>query len=228
MEDGEMLQIDELPSMESCFPSVIIDFIASQIRLLGSQADELHNSSRSMESYFLELLGRDENEGEKKIWAGGPSHSTKKGDLSKGHKCLEWLDRQEPNSVLYVSFGTTTLKDDIKELALGLEQSVSKFIWELGDVDKVDVFDTRDVRRPQLPEGFEERVKDMGIVVRDWAPQLEILGHPSTGAFMSHCGWNPCTESISMGVPIAAWPMHSDQPRNALLITDVLKWVWLS
>jgi len=26
-----------------------------------------------------------------------------------------------------------------------------------------------------------------------------------------------------MGVPIATWPMHSDQPRNAALITEVLK-----
>lgn len=26
-----------------------------------------------------------------------------------------------------------------------------------------------------------------------------------------------------MGVPIAAWPMHSDQPRNAMLVTEVLK-----
>lgn len=93
----------------------------------------------------------------------------------------------------------------------------------LRDADKLDVFDTRDIRRPLLPKGFEERVKDTGMVVRDWAPQLEILGHPSTGAFMSHCGWNSCMESISMGVPIATWPMHSNQPRNALLITDVLK-----
>ena len=30
-------------------------------------------------------------------------------------------------------------------------------------------------------------------------------------------------ESISMGVPIAAWPMHSDQPYNALSITELLK-----
>lgn len=30
-------------------------------------------------------------------------------------------------------------------------------------------------------------------------------------------------ESISMGVPIAAWPMHSDQPRNAVLVTQVLR-----
>ncbi|KAI6696815.1 hypothetical protein NL676_016934 [Syzygium grande] len=65
--------------------------------------------------------------------------------------------------------------------------------------------------------------RDLGVVVRDWAPQLEILGHPATGGFLSHCGWNSCMESISMGVPILAWPMHSDQPWNAVLITRVLK-----
>ncbi|GMP86725.1 hypothetical protein CsSME_00039398 [Camellia sinensis var. sinensis] len=40
---------------------------------------------------------------------------------------------------------------------------------------------------------------------------------------MSHCGWNSCLEGITMGVPIAAWPMHSDQPKNAVLVTDILK-----
>ncbi|PQQ07615.1 zeatin O-glucosyltransferase-like [Prunus yedoensis var. nudiflora] len=30
-------------------------------------------------------------------------------------------------------------------------------------------------------------------------------------------------ESITMGVPIAAWPMHSDQPRNTVLITRLLR-----
>nr|GEV53974.1 zeatin O-glucosyltransferase-like [Tanacetum cinerariifolium] len=39
---------------------------------------------------------------------------------------------------------------------------------------------------------------------------------------MSHCGWSSCIESISIGVPMAIWPMHSDQPRNAVLITKVL------
>ena len=116
--------------------------------------------------------------------------------------------------MLYVSFGTTTFMEDeqIRELALGLEQSEVNFLW---------VFD--EVRRPQLPDGFEVRVKEKGMVVRDWAPQLEILGHNSTGGFMSHCGWNSCLESMSLGVPIAAWPMHSDQPVNAVLITEVLK-----
>lgn len=63
----------------------------------------------------------------------------------------------------------------------------------------------------------------MGLVVREWAPQLEILAHPGTGGFVSHCGWNSCMESITMGVPIGTWPMHSDQPRNAVLITKLLK-----
>ena len=40
---------------------------------------------------------------------------------------------------------------------------------------------------------------------------------------MSHCGWNSCMESITCGVPIATWPMHSDQPYNAVLISKVLK-----
>ncbi|KAL2480680.1 UDP-glycosyltransferase 74D1 [Abeliophyllum distichum] len=66
-------------------------------------------------------------------------------------------------------------------------------------------------------------MEGVGIVVRNWAPQLEILAHKSTGGFKSHCGWNSCLESITMGVPIAAWPMHSDQPLNAIFITEILK-----
>jgi hypothetical protein len=114
-------------------------------------------------------------------------------------------------------------EEEIEQLAIGLEKSKKKFIWVLRDADKGDIFDGNEVKRHVLPEGFDERVEGMGLVVRDWAPQLEILSHPSTGGFMSHCGWNSTLESISMGVPIAAWPMHSDQPRNSVLITQVFK-----
>ncbi|XWS43114.1 hypothetical protein CRYUN_Cryun16bG0074300 [Craigia yunnanensis] len=112
--------------------------------------------------------------------------------------------------------------EQIKELAIGLRRSNQKFIWVLRDADKGDVFDG-EVRTLELPKGYEDSVKDMGLVVRDWAPQLEILAHPRTGGFVSHCGWNSCMESFTMGVPIGAWPMHSDQPRNAVLITKLLK-----
>lgn len=89
------------------------------------------------------------------------------------------------------------------------------------DADRGNFF-AGDVKSAGLPEGYEERIKDVGLVVRDWAPQLEILAHPSTGGFMTHCGWNSCLESITMGVPIAAWLMHSDQPKNAYLVTEIL------
>jgi len=59
--------------------------------------------------------------------------------------------------------------------------------------------------------------------VRGWAPQLEILSHSSMAVYMSHCGWNSCMESLSMGVPVMVWPMHSDQPWNAVLLTEILK-----
>ncbi|KAH0686052.1 hypothetical protein KY285_016595 [Solanum tuberosum] len=104
-----------------------------------------------------------------------------------------------------------------------LEQSQQNFIWVLRDADKENVFLDDFTKKIKLPKGFEERVKERGIVVRDWAPQLEILAHNSTGGFLSHCGWNSCMESISMGVPLAAWPMHSDQPRNTVLITKILE-----
>jgi len=75
--------------------------------------------------------------------------------------------------------------------------------------------DTGEVGKTELPEGFEERVEGRGMVV-NWAPQLEILRHSSTGSFLSHCGWNSCVESISMGVPLSTWPVSYDQPSNAM------------
>lgn len=74
-----------------------------------------------------------------------------------------------------------------------------------------------------MPAYYERRVARLGMVVRGWAPQLDILGHRATGLFMTHCGWNSCMEILSMGVPMAAWALHSDQRKHALLVTEVLK-----
>ncbi|CAO2042717.1 unnamed protein product [Urochloa humidicola] len=62
-----------------------------------------------------------------------------------------------------------------------------------------------------------------GMVITGWAPQLEILAHGATAAFLSHCGWNSTIESMSHGKPILAWPMHSDQPLNAELVCKHLE-----
>jgi len=219
-------RVPEFPSIEACFPTQFIDFIVSQYEFHKLNDGNMYNTSRVIEGPYLELLER--IGGGKKVWALGPFNPLaveKKDSIGFRHSCMEWLDKQEPSSVIYVSFGTTTtLRDEqIQEIASGLEESKQKFIWVLRDADKGNIFDGSEAKRYELPKGFEQRVEGMGLVVRDWAPQLEILSHTSTRAFMSHCGWNSCLESISMGVPIAAWPMHSDQPQNAVLITEVLK-----
>ncbi|XP_024031798.1 zeatin O-glucosyltransferase [Morus notabilis] len=216
---ADLIIPEDVPSMEGCVPPEIMELSFRECTFVKLSSGNLYNTSMAIERPYVNLMARILPN--KKHWAIGPLNmvtlSEKK--VSNGrHMCLEWLDKQAPRSVIYVSFGTTTTFTDeqIGELALGLEQSGQKFIWVLRDAEKA-------TRKVELPKGFEERAKDVGIVMRDLAPQLEILGHPSTGGFLSHCGWNSCIESIAMGVPIGAWPMHSDQPRNTSLITQVLK-----
>uniref|UniRef100_A0A803R3A0 Glycosyltransferase n=1 Tax=Cannabis sativa TaxID=3483 RepID=A0A803R3A0_CANSA len=253
-----VLPIKHIPSWVSCFPTVVIEFINKQLQELNFQAGDIFNSCRIIEGIFLQRLVNEIGL-DKKMWAIGPLHkmtTISSKEIKDQDKWLfEWLEKQEPNSVLYVSFGTLTdfSEEEINEIAVGLELSDVKFIWALREADKVDD-DSESIPRNNgeintqsllaspksrpcnnlstheeeswrslLPGGFEERIKGMGIVVREWVPQVEILRHKSIGGFMSHCGWNSCMESISFGVPIAAWPMHSDQPINALFLTEVLK-----
>ncbi|KAH6828715.1 hypothetical protein C2S53_018064 [Perilla frutescens var. hirtella] len=219
--------MEQLPSMEGCFSLEFQKFTESQRRDGNFHSGAIYNTSRIMEGLYLDLVEKSRMFGPDKHWALGPLSAVfehEKADSKSPSECLEWLDKQPPNSVIFVSFGTTCSFSDeeVKELALGLERSEQRFVWVLRDADTGDIFEG-EVRRAELPQGFEERVRERGIVVREWAPQLQILEHCATGGFLSHCGWNSCLESISLGVPIAAWPMHSDQPRNAVLITKVLK-----
>nr|GEY62848.1 UDP-glycosyltransferase 90A1-like [Tanacetum cinerariifolium] len=76
---------------------------------------------------------------------------------------------------------------------------------------------------PTLDDGFEERVKEKGVVVREWVNQREILEHEIVKGFVSHCGWNSVLESICAGVPILAWPLSAEQPLNAKFVVDEIK-----
>ncbi|WOH06469.1 hypothetical protein DCAR_0625897 [Daucus carota subsp. sativus] len=217
---------DHLLSQEGCVPMEFIEILMGQSHLANQFASGvIHNTSKAIEGKYVEFLDREEFSGGIKQWALGPFNPISIPNEEKiRHKCLTFLDKQSPGSVIYVSFGTTISFTDeqIQELALGLEKSEQTFIWVLRDADRGDIYAGPE-RKAELPTGFEDRIKERGMIVRDWVPQLEILAHPSTGGFMSHCGWNSCLDSITMGVPIAAWPMHSDQPRNAMLVVDILK-----
>ncbi|XP_023771937.1 zeatin O-glucosyltransferase [Lactuca sativa] len=226
-DDESYKQLTKVSAFDGSIPAEFIESMISHEVCNTFNSGNLHDTCNVFDRKYIDFLAKEGLSGSTKQWAMGPFNPvaiSDKENLGKRHISLEWLNKQAKDSVIYVSFGTTTTlsDDEIRELANGLENSQHKFIWVLRDADKVDIFDGK-VRRVELPKGFEERLGEQGLVVREWAPQLEILAHPATGGFMSHCGWNSSMESITMGVPIAAWPMHSDQPRNAMLVTEVLK-----
>eukprot|EP00250_Pteridium_aquilinum_P017541 c23681_g3_i2 orf=218-1654(-) len=133
--------------------------------------------------------------------------------------CLLWLDKQASASVLYVSFGSVTSlnKLQLEELAYGLEASEKPFLWVL----RLGSFE--ESLSELLPYGFLERTKNRGYIV-PWCPQLLVLSHYATGAFLTHCGWNSILENICLGgVPIICWPDAAEQALNARVIVDVWK-----
>ncbi|XP_024928199.3 UDP-glycosyltransferase 90A1 [Ziziphus jujuba] len=131
---------------------------------------------------------------------------------------IEWLDQklEQGSSVLYVAFGSQAevSTQQLEEIAIGLEESMVNFLWVVRK-NELELTDNSD--------GFEERVKDRGMVVRDWVDQREILMHESVHGFLSHCGWNSVLESICAGVPILAWPVMAEQPLNAKMVVEEIK-----
>ncbi|CDP21827.1 unnamed protein product [Coffea canephora] len=109
-------------------------------------------------------------------------------------ECLEWLDPKDPNSVVYVNFGSVTVMtpDQLVEFAWGLANSKQTFLW---------------IIRPDLVSGacailppeFLEETKDRGLLA-SWCPQEQVLSHPAIGGFLTHSGWNSTLESICSGV----------------------------
>lgn len=152
------------------------------------------------------------------------------GDID-GSECLSWLKRQPTGSVLYVSFGSggTLSREQIIELAIGLERSEQRFLWVVrGASDQLShgsFFGAQSLDDPFgfLPNRYLNRIKDRGLLVPSWAPQIKVLSHKSTGGFLTHCGWNSILESIINGVPLIAWPLYAEQRMNAAMLTQGLK-----
>uniref|UniRef100_A0A0C9RU07 TSA: Wollemia nobilis Ref_Wollemi_Transcript_13135_1852 transcribed RNA sequence n=1 Tax=Wollemia nobilis TaxID=56998 RepID=A0A0C9RU07_9CONI len=144
-----------------------------------------------------------------------------------GTRCLGWLDKQRDSSVLYIAFGSVASMSvkQVREIAWGLEGSGRCFLWVLQGrfLDEEKSRDPEEVFSQFLAEGFQTRIRDRGLVVSSWVPQIRILAHPSIGGFVSHCGWNSLLEGIWNGVPFAAWPLQAEQPMNRLFIVDELE-----
>ncbi|KAL0342486.1 UNVERIFIED_CONTAM: UDP-glycosyltransferase 83A1 [Sesamum calycinum] len=136
--------------------------------------------------------------------------------LCEDTSCLSWLNEKPAASVVYVSFGSLAVfsQHQLDELALGLELSGRPFLWVVRS-------DLANGSQAEYLSGFMERVVGIGKIV-EWAPQEEVLSHPSVVCFLSHCGWNSTLEGLSRGVPFLCWPYFADQFYNQKYICE--KW----
>ncbi|MCL7034427.1 hypothetical protein MKW94_002256 [Papaver nudicaule] len=123
-------------------------------------------------------------------------------------KCLEWLDSKEPDSVVYVNFGSIAVMttQQLVEFAWGLANTKRPFLW----IIRPDLVVGESA---MLPPEFIEETKERGLLA-SWCPQELVLNHPSIGGFLTHCGWNSSIESLSSGIPMVCWPFFADQQTN--------------
>ncbi|XP_046544022.1 UDP-glucuronosyltransferase 1A1-like [Haliotis rubra] len=53
------------------------------------------------------------------------------------------------------------------------------------------------------------------VLLTDWMPQSDLLAHPNTKLFITHCGASGQSEAFLHGVPMIGFPMFAEQPSNA-------------
>ncbi|KAL8050832.1 hypothetical protein ABFX02_06G105200 [Erythranthe guttata] len=139
-------------------------------------------------------------------------------------ECLRWLDSQPIKSVVFLCFGRRGFFSgkQLKEMAIGLENSGCRFLWAVRDPPGAAAREEADLEA-LLPEGFLERTKDRGMVLKSYAPQMEVLSHESVGGFVTHCGQCSLLEAVSFGVPMIGWPLYAEQRMNRVFMVEEMK-----
>jgi UDP-glucosyl transferase 73C len=218
----------QLPAIFKPGPNEVLNGLRRRIRDAEVEAYGIVvNSFEELEDGYVEEYQRVTGH---KVWCVGPVSLTNKNDQEKSQRgsknlidaneYLKWLDSWPKNSVIYACLGSLNrvTPKQLIEIGLGLEATNRPFIWVVRKAYKWG-----EVEKWLLEDGFEERVKGRGILIRGWAPQVLILSHNAIGAFLTHCGWNSTLEAICAGVPLVTFPMFSDQFYNEKLVVQVIE-----
>ncbi|KAL0042452.1 hypothetical protein WJX79_000015 [Trebouxia sp. C0005] len=109
----------------------------------------------------------------------------------------------EPGVIL-ASLGSTAIPEvpEIKAIARALSAiAPTKAVWKLAKQD----LELVGVNISDLNLGDN-------ILLSDWVPQNDLLGHPNIKAFFTQGGTNSYNEAAYHGVPIVGMPIFAEQP----------------
>ncbi|CAN0858448.1 Linamarin synthase 1 [Linum grandiflorum] len=219
------IRLRDLPSFATSTDAndVMFHILKSEAESCLKSSAIIFNTFDALEEQVLASIRRMILFPNRRIYTIGPHHLLGKGNNTESVesissnlwkedlKCMEWLDQQEPKSVVYVNYGSVTVmsEEHLKEFAWGLANSNVAFLWIVrGDIvmgEKSGSF---------LPAEFLEEIKDRGYLA-SWCMQQQVLSHPSVAVFLTHCGWNSMMESVSAGVPMICWPFFAEQQTNS-------------
>uniref|UniRef100_M1C594 UDP-glucose:glucosyltransferase n=1 Tax=Solanum tuberosum TaxID=4113 RepID=M1C594_SOLTU len=167
------------PGVEFPFPALYLKDYEQQIEhpydVEVDEEDErvmLVNTSRAIEGKYIDYLSE---VGRSNILPTGVviqdlvNEEDDVGDM----EIIQWLGKRKEHSTLFVSFGSENFltKEEMKEVASGLELSNVHFIWVVRFPRGEHVVKLEEV----LPQGFLERIGERGRIVEGWAPQTRIL-----------------------------------------------------
>ncbi|KAK4731845.1 hypothetical protein R3W88_024833 [Solanum pinnatisectum] len=229
VEDIESMGVKAIKNLTK-LPVWCIGPLLPQCMLKKSEKDSIFESRSGKDSIFEPKSGKDSifepKSGKDSIFdPRSGKDSIFESRIGKEHglsseECISWLNEHPERSVLYISFGSqnTISTPQMIALAMGLEESERPFIWVIRPSIGFDI--KGEFRSEWLPKGFQERVskRQKGLLVKSWAPQLQILSHSSTGAFLTHCGWN--SAFLTQGVPIISWPLAAEQTFNSKMLME--------
>ncbi|KAM3205145.1 UDP-glycosyltransferase 76E1-like [Capsicum annuum] len=191
------------PVFNNAVPEPILDFCRA-ISDIGSSVATIWNTMQHLEDSLLLSL---QERYKVPFFPIGPLHkmtpmASSTSILEEDNSCIQWIDRQAPNSVLYVSLGSLARIDDTEliETAWGLANSGQPFLWVIRP-GSVSGFQCAEA----LPDGFEKMVGERGRIVK-WATKTGACTSAVAG-FFTHCGWNSTLESILEEVPLICRPL---------------------
>lgn len=124
-----------------------------------------------------------------------------------GNPVLNFMDRQDNLSVVYISWGSHVIlqKDQAKLLVETLRKTETPWVM--------------------LCRSETEEIRDMlggtdGIVT-PWAPQMQVMLHRALKCVVSHGGFGTLVEGVYAGAPFITAPVMSDQFLNSKVLVKL-------